>query len=399
MFIALPQVTRAQARPPLPKNNYQLEVRTHYGFYLHHHLEFRRFNATFPSFELAFQRSTYGNQRWEALYAYPIIGFSFFYSGMGGFEEIGEVYAVYPFINFPLNRDVDNRINFRLGVGLGYLTNKFDIENNPKNFAIGSHLNAAASLFFDYRKTISPRFTFVAAAGLTHFSNGSTKTPNYGLNMLTAVAGINFYLTRPNPYLEAKFLPILRPFEYDNKKWFSVEIMQSVGTRDMSQQLGERYFVSNTSANIMLPFALKYKIGLGLEMTYDGSDKAMLDHKKSQGTEELIYENDFHLIKFGAGLAYELMMSKTSFIFHLGYHNLAGRKIKTIEDSDPIENKLITKGIVYQKLGIKHHFTDNVFGSIALTAHGGRADFIGFGIGYKWDVKYYLSRNYAKGKW
>lgn len=373
---------QAQPRPPLPDNNYQLELRGHYGFYLHHHKELKRFNAAFPSVELAFQKSTFGRQRWEALYSYPTIGFSFFYSGMGGFDEIGKAYAVYPFINFPLNRNVDSRLNFRLGVGLGYLTNKFDPLENFRNYAIGSHLNAAASLFFDYRKTISPRFTFIAAAGLTHFSNGSTKTPNYGLNIVSAVAGINMYLSPPNPYLSLKYLPVLRLFEYDHKRHFSVELMQSFGTIDMSQKLGKRYYVSNTAFRFMIPHSLKGKYGIGLELTYDGSDKDVLAYRNQlEGKTDTI--PSFKFLKPGISIAYEMMLSKTSFLFDLGFHLGGAEK---------------TDGIAYQKAGLKYHFNERFFGVISLTAHAGRADFIGYGVGYRWDRIFYRHRDNHKLK-
>lgn len=382
--IGISQPAKAQPRPPLPVDNYQIELRTHYGIHLHHHIEFQRFNAEFSSFELSFQRSTFGRQKWEALYSYPLIGFSFFYSDMGGFKELGNAYALYPFINFPLNQDLDNRLTFRLGVGLGYLTNKFDPVYNHKNFAIGSHLNAAVSMFFDYRRTINQRFTFIAAAGLTHFSNGSSKTPNYGLNMVSAAVGLNAFINRPNAYLKLRFQPVLRPFEYDNKKWFTIELMQSFGTKDMSQQIGGRHYVTNTAVHLMFPLSLKYKLGLGLETTYNGGDKALLDNKtEKEQPDEPYYTNQLQLFKHGISLSYELILSKTSFLFNLGYHNEAGN---------------ITNWIAYQKVGIKYLFTDQLFGTIALTAHAGRADFIGYGIGYKWDFKYYLHRNKAKLK-
>lgn len=376
LFVTSETSLFGQPGPPLPENNYQIELRTHYGFYLHHHFELEHFNAHFPSFELAVQRSTFGRQRWESLYDYPIVGVAAFYSGMGNFEEIGQVFALYPFISFPLNTNVENRLNFRLGMGLAYLTNKYDPVENYRNFAIGSHLNAAASLYLDYRRVISPRFTFIASGGLTHFSNGSTKTPNFGLNILTAAAGLTWYIDRPNPYLDKKFLPILRLFEYDNKRHLSVEIIQSFGTRDMSQQLGKRFYVSNTAVNILLPVGMKGKAGLGLEVTYDASDKGVLDQRAAiEGVD--FYESNFDLLKPGVSAVYEMMLSRTSFIFQFGFH-LAGA-----EKSD---------GLAFEKLGVKYHFTNQLFGSIALTAHGGRADFIGYGVGYRWDYKYYLKK-------
>lgn len=367
---------KAQPRPPLPTDNYQIEVRNHYGFFIHHHFELERFNANFPAFEISLQRSTFGKNRWESAHNYPIIGFTALYSDMGGFKEIGSVYAAYPFINFPLNTDVHNRLFFRLGVGLGYLTNKYHRIDNYRNYAIGSHLNAAVSMYLDYHKPIGKRFNIIAGAGLTHFSNGSSKTPNFGLNILSVMAGLTWHINQPNPYLEQKFLPILRPFEYDNKKWFSVEAIQAVGTRDMSEQLGKRYFVSNTAINILKPVSIKGKIGVGIELTYDGSDKGLLDYK-NKVLGEATYSNDFEIIKPGISLIYEMMLSKVSFMFQFGAHIGGAEK---------------TDGTVYEKIGMKYHFTKQFFGNIALTAHGGRADYIGYGIGYRWDQNYYLKK-------
>ncbi len=372
MVFFLPELS-GQPGPPLPINNYQLELRSHYGYFLHHHFELERYNASFPAFELSLQRSTFGRQRWESLYDYPIIGIAAYYSPMGNFEELGKVFAAYPFISFPLNRSVENRLNFRLGVGLGWITNKYDPVNNYRNYAIGSHLNAAASLFLDYRRSIGRRFNFVATGGLTHFSNGSTKTPNFGLNILSASVGLTWYISRPNPYLDKKLLPILRRFEYDNKKRFSVDLAQSFGTRDMTQQLGKRFYVSNTAASIMFPVSMKGNLGLAIELTYDGSDKGVLDQRQLIEGGQL-YENELDIMKPGVGIVYEMLLSRTSFLFQMGAH-LGGA-----EKSD---------GYVYEKLGMRYYFTENLFGTIALTAHGGRADFIGYGIGYKWGHKFY----------
>ncbi|HMM12535.1 MAG TPA: acyloxyacyl hydrolase [Bacteroidales bacterium] len=363
----------AQPRPPLPTNNYQLEYRQHYGFFYHHHLEFERFNAHFPSFELSFQRSTFGRQRWESLWAYPLTGVSVYYSPLGGFEPIGQVVALYPFISFPLNENVRSRLNFRLGVGLGYLTNKYHPSENFQNFAIGSHLNAAANIFLDYRQVVNKRITFVAGTGLTHFSNGSTKTPNYGLNAFSAAIGFNVFLNEPNPFLEMRFWPVLRPFEYDNKRWYAIEVMQAFGTRDMTMELGNRYLVSNTSVNWLVPNGIKSRFGAGIDFTYDDSERGMLD-RRGAIEERKLYSNRLEIVKTGLSGIYEMRLSRMSFQFQLGVHLTGADK---------------TDGEIFEKLGAKFYFSDPWFVNIALTAHGGRADFIGYGIGYRFDRIYY----------
>ncbi len=368
LCVSLYQEAYTQARAPGSIHNIQVEGRVHYGFFMHHHREMEVFNRHFPAFELSLQKSTFGANRWEVLYQYPLVGVALWHSPLGSIPEIGEAFAIYPYINYPLNNHKNRSINFRLGLGLGYLTNRFDPIENYKHFAIGSHLNAAVSMYFDFRFKLSRRLRFVAALGLTHFSNGSMKTPNYGLNIPTVNAGFSYFLRAPNPYLDRRLLPELYPFEFDGKKWFSVELSGAMGTKDMSQQLGERFMVYSISANLLKQVSGKSKIGIGLDATYDASDKSIVERKNIQ------YNHDWQLIKPGANLAYELLMQKTSFLFNLGLH--LGSKEKT-------------EGDVYQKLAIKHLLTEQLFASVTLTAHFGKAEYIGFGLGYRFDFKYY----------
>lgn len=380
ILLLTPFALLAQPRPPLPDNNYQLEYRQHYGFFYQHHLEFERFNAHFPSYELSFQRSTFGRQQWESLWSYPLTGISLYYSPLGGFEPIGQVLAIFPYISFPLNENVRSRLNFRLGVGLGYLTKRYHPTSNFQNFAIGSHINAAANFSLDYRRQVSKHLTLVAGAGLTHFSNGSTKTPNYGLNAFSALLGMNVFLNNPNPFLKKRNYPVLRPFEYDNKKWYAIEIMQAFGTRDMTMELGNRYLVSNTAVNWLVPIGLKARFGVGLDITYDDSERGWLDRRGAILGQQL-YKNRFQITKPGLSGIYEMRLSRLSLQFQLGAH-LSGA-----DASD---------GDIFEKLSAKYYFSDPWFVSIALTAHGGRADFIGYGVGYRFDRIHY-PRN--KSRW
>ena len=223
----------SQPAKPATTHNLTAEIKLQYGLLMSHHLELDIFRSHFPAFEISLQKVTYGKYRWEAEYNYPLIGVSLWYSGLGGFPEIGSAIAVYPTINFPLFGDKKQSLNFKLGIGLGYLTNRFDRLKNYQNFAIGSHLNIAASLFFEYRNRISKMLTFTTGLGLTHFSNGTMKTPNYGLNILTASIGISSFLSNPNRSLNKKILPKLYPFEFDGRKYLSFEIAAAMAYKDM----------------------------------------------------------------------------------------------------------------------------------------------------------------------
>lgn len=359
----------SQPAKPATTHNLTAEIKLQYGLLMSHHLELDIFRSHFPAFEISLQKVTYGKYRWEAEYNYPLIGVSLWYSGLGGFPEIGSAIAVYPTINFPLFGDKKQSLNFKLGIGLGYLTNRFDRLKNYQNFAIGSHLNIAASLFFEYRNRISKMLTFTTGLGLTHFSNGTMKTPNYGLNILTASIGISSFLSNPNRSLNKKILPKLYPFEFDGRKYLSFEIAAAMAYKDMSQQYGKSFFVFAAYTNIMARVSYKSKFGIGFDLTHDGSD-------------QLIYErihatvpSDLHITKIGINIAYELIMDRLSFLFNAGTY-LSGMERS---ESD-----------LYQRLTLKYFITPKLFANMALSAHLGKAEYVGFGLGYQ--VKFIYKR-------
>lgn len=350
------------------ENNIQLESRLHYGFLLSHHLELDKFNSHFPAFEISIQKATYGNHRWEKKYDYPLIGVSFWTSNMGGFKEIGKAYALFPFINFPLFRNNESSFNFRIGLGVGYLGNKFDNKTNYKNFAIGSHVNIAANLLFEYRHKISKRFIFGSGIALTHFSNGSLKTPNYGLNIICANVSLTYFIHNPKKNGGRMLLPELFPFEFDGRKYLEVNMSFIISNKDMSQDLGQRFMVYAAFANIMKRVSYKSKFGIGIDITADQSDKYTLEHDI-----EAIKSEETSYIKTGISAAYELMISRASILFNLGMY-VTGDERKG--------------GDTFQRLTFKYAFNRNIFANIVLTSNAGKADYIGIGLGYRLNFIY-----------
>ena len=351
------------------KDNLQLETRLHYGFLMTHHLELEKFNSHFPSFELSLQKQTFGTHRWEKEYDYPIVGLSFWGSGIGGFKEIGNGYALLPFINFPLFRNNKSTFNFRLGIGLGYLENMFDNKNNYKNFAIGSHLNMAANLQFEYRLALSERFVFSSGFTLMHFSNGSTKTPNYGLNMLMGSVSMAYFLKPPRRYGGRMILPELYPFEFDGRKYLEVNFTFTIANKDMTQSLGERFMVYAFYSTLAKRVSYKSKFGIGLDITSDFSDKYLLE---LNATEEDNYSSTA-FVKTGLNASYELLISRMSFLFHLGIY---------------VGGKYRKRGDAYQRLALKYLLTRDLSAALTLSTHAGVADYIGLSLGYRFRFIY-----------
>ncbi len=346
----------------------------HYGYMYfqndQYHSALGRYSRHTPSYELSIHRNTYGEHRWEVLHNYPSIGLSFYYSSFGNDSisaELGKVFALYPFINFPITPGQNSKLTFKLGVGVGYLTNKFDPKENYHNYAIGSHVNAAVNLSFEYRQRIVERLYWVTSAGLTHFSNGSTRTPNMGINILGAATGLSWYLAPPKDHMDRRLRPKNYLFEFDGKRHFVTDYQYTVGFKDMSQQYGthQYFFVHDVAANFMFQISERDRLGLGVELVYDNSDK--------------ITKPDWDMyLKPGLLISYEMLFNQSSFMFNVGLRN-------NVPLNSPTFGMLF-----YQKVAARYYFNDNLFATIAFTTYDVKADFISIGIGYHIQHKYYL---------
>ena len=359
--------------------NYEIEARAHYGYmYFQNdesHSALGRYSGHTPSFELSLHRNTYGMHRWEVLHNYPAIGLTFYYSGLNGSQycdELGSVFALYPFINFPINTSLDSKITFKLGVGLSYLTKKFEPTENFHNYAIGSHVNAAINLSFEYRQRFTDRLYWVNSFGLTHFSNGATRTPNMGINIFSLASGFSWYLKDPKEHLDKRLRPKNYLFEFDGKKFLVSDIQYTLGFKDMSQQYASHdyFFIHDIAGNVMFQISERDRLGIGVEYVIDNSGK--IAHRND-------YPHPGWTNEIGILLSYEMMLDRISFMFNVGLRN----------------NKALPANafLFYQKLGLRYYINDNIFANLSFTTYDIKADFISIGFGYHFNHKYYLPKH------
>ncbi len=367
-FIITPELAVANSPHVLVENtffkdsliqNTEIDTRVSYGFYAHHHFEMSSYSAHFPSFELSIQKQTYGKSSWQSYFNYPTIGVTALYSGLGNIDIIGKAYAIYPFINFPFNKSKTNTFGLRFGVGLGYITEKFDLTSKYHNIYIGSNFNAAINIALEYKHYLSNRFKISVFAGLTHFSNGCSNYPNSGINIINAGAGLTYLLTNPHSYI---------PKSEDNDNYLKTidceyYIGISAGIKRIEYNQKENIGVYHIDFYIMDRISNLSKIGLGFDLVYDATDNiSIID---DYGYQRFTF---IEMLKPGISLAYELMMGDASFLFNFGYHPYGLD---------------MSFGRWYQKIAMKVDLGNYIYGKITLNTHFGVADFIGFGIGLR----------------
>ena len=343
------------------RSNIQIEPRLYYGFIVNHHIELEPFNAHIPAFELSIVKDTYGRKNWEKLHNYPIIGVSFFFSTLANHPAIGQSAAVYPFITFPIIRNEKDLLGFKLGLGISYLTKTFERLENYQNIAIGSHVNVAVNLMGEYRRQLN-KMTFISAGlSLIHFSNGSTVAPNYGLNIPMVSLALSKRISKPNDKIVMR-KPQIPTFSYKDNSIYIFNIMGAYASKNMGDVFGERYDVYLSSVSALKYFNKISALGLTFDFSYDGSHRDMLIRNG------IIDPSFITVMRPGIAPTYEMSISKLILTFGVGFY--WGGK----EKSD---------GDIYEQLTLKYLFYKNIFASITLRAHGGRAAFVAWGLGYR----------------
>ncbi|MGA2822428.1 MAG: acyloxyacyl hydrolase [Bacteroidales bacterium] len=348
-------------------SNMMAEGRFYYGFLYAQHSELERFNGHFPVFEINLRQETYGKHIWERAFGYPEIGFTFLYTGLGKSPELGSAFSIFPFIDFPLLRYKKISFNFRFGLGAGYLTKRFDRITDYKNLAIGSHINASANMMFLVRYKLSGRFILSLGFGLQHFSNGSLKLPNYGLNIIAVNAGVAYRLARENKSISDRFIPPTEPYSAILRHHIEFDVGVALGWKNMKAVLGKNFLVYHLYENTFFPVKRKSKWGFGLDLSYDESQVKILENQGADVT------NKLKIARPGINAAYMLVLSKLDFILNLGYY---------------LGGQLRSNGPFYEKISFQYKFSKDFYANVMLKVHWGKADYIGWGFGLHIEKSY-----------
>lgn len=344
------------------RSDIQIELRTSWSFMMCHHQEMELFRAHFPIFEVSVQRQTFGAETWHQLLNYPAVGVTVIYSGVGGMPEIGSIFGAYPYMSFNFLKSRKNMLNARLGVGVGYATKKWDARDNPKNTFLGSHFNALFSINFEYSRVLSERWRLSAYTGITHLSNGGSRSPNNGINPWQFGLSGRYFIKQPKERLPLEIIDNeqYKSWKKKNISWY-FGFLYSLKDIDEYMGYGKHWSVYNLQLNVMKRVSQMSKVGIGIDIVYDETDKEILKLKK-------IDYKPIEILKPGVNVAYELVLKSTSFLFNFGFH---------------VGGKDLCEGRIYQKINLKQNVSEHIFVTFGLTTHWGWADYLGFGVGFK----------------
>ncbi|MFD1871941.1 acyloxyacyl hydrolase [Hymenobacter bucti] len=349
--VAYDSVAAPAARQPLVLGAYAQG-----SFILNHTRAISHLVASHPTgFELNAQRQTTGAAAWHGWYKYPKVGLALVYYDYHN-PTLGQSYAATLYISKPFVRTRRHDLSFRLGTGLAWFTNPFDLQANRKNTIVSSALNATMQLRLEYDYALSPHLGVLVGVALNHYSNGATTKPNFGINLPSVVLGLNYHQQRPAPTV-----PYLAPTPADVGRNFLL-LSTSLGYKQLELGTYTKYAVSSATVAAGRRVSRKSNLLVGVEGFYDRS--LLAAQKDTARNQEALVD----VKKAGIFLGHELLFGRLAFGAYLGFY---------------VYNPYKSNSFFYERLGLKYQFTDVLFGAVDLKVHGGTADVIEFKVGAK----------------
>ncbi len=353
--------------------------------------------------EFAVEWQTMGEKPWHQFLSFPKVGMGAVYLNLGNPDTLGNAFALYPYINIPLLRTNFIKLYIKPGAGISYLTKTFKdatayytsggVNLDRSNAAIGSHINVYFAGSVNFEIPIAAGLSLTGDCGWNHVSNGSFIQPNSGINMLNGFIGLKYFPNHKkygNP--EKQSIPGL-------PKRLTTEIILSGGARQLYYK-DNRYFpIGSVSIAGFYPLTNYYRMGIGVDAFYDGvfgevngSSVASENETKYQRT---FIKSDLpeNKIRMGISWQHELIMGRLTAGFHFGlylYNPIKNLEPYTTAATTAINKPLIYSynidkedGWLYTRASLKYALSKHIFAAIGLKTHLQKAEFIEWGLGYR----------------
>ena len=321
--------------------------------------------------EIHVNKQLYGQKEWHQWQRYPSVGASFFYFNLGNKDVFGTAYGICPTLNLKfLNSKIlpkgHVRGYFQIGSGLAYLTTHYDFLTNPTNNAVGSKLNNITHIKIELEKTLSQHWKVQGGLSFTHFSNGSSQTPNYGINIPAANLGLIYC---PNPVDSADY--IRHNLSSKPNRRLGVSMHTELAFTETSIAGGPRYPVYIASVAGVYHINKVNRLMIGLEYEQNKNIYAFA----LQSTHAMTRDEAFRQAsRYSIYFADELMYGRVSILLQIGIY-VAKDKSLFIPDS------------WYDKLGLRWYFppigrpATQFYAGIYLKSHRISAEYLAIGGG------------------
>lgn len=365
--------TFAQGRRNV-NNNYYVQKKIGIGYYsgylISQHQELDSLKKGFVNaFEVDLCLGTNGTKYWHGYYKYPSFGFTFMYTDFDYLTVLGNSLSISSYVKFPLVSGKVFSINLKTGAGLALLNKRYDSLQNPKNIAISTHLNGLINVGLITGIKLGDRSSFDIGVNALHFSNGSIKKPNYGLNLMTVSSTLYIYL---NTF--QKIPPYLKFQKKEKQRWF---ITLSGAVKETGDPGGSLYGVGSISLEYNRPWKRLLRYGGVFDVMYDDATFYHLDE------DSVSYSAKYSATKVGAGIQFEMALDRLSAFAACGVY---------------LYNIDKQVGPLYQRVGLRYRLSSLIYTQLALKTHLNHADYLEFGVAFNFNANIKHKKTYKDYK-
>ena len=331
---------------------------------------FHRPINSFRSLSLQFSKQTSGNKLWEQLYNFPRYGAGINISYFPDASYLGVPVSFYSALGIPIKRW--NKFSIFSDMGLGIAFNWNTGKDDPYNIAIGSPV----TLYFNEGLSVEYKsvngLILSAGAGLTHFSNGSVKVPNRGINTISPRVCIGYNFDRAEGEFKHQTIP---EFKKQSDCFISAfgavrnDYYYGTDVDSLTKYRGVYYGTYGISFAFERLVSRKSVFGFGFMADYYGMANSSVTVENGRLVPHpASFRNGLEISVFPS---YELVMNKLSAILQHGFY---------LYRSDyPFRNP-----VGYQRVGLRFNVISDLSVSVYMRLHDyGIADYIEWTLGYK----------------
>jgi len=363
---------------------YFIDVNLHTGLVINNYVFWDSFPARNPSalIELKFGKQTIGEKKWHQHYGFPQAGLSLIGGYLGNSKELGYTIGLVP--NMTLNAINQHKWSLKvtLGLGFAYFNKPYDLETNPTNILIGSHIASMSIAQLYFRRILSDNTDFNFGLSAIHASDGHYQLPNVGLNKITVQFGVKHYFNkRPTKfYTDSSF--------FNAEKELKFGIRLGFGMHEFGNELGpvegSKYPIIDGAFYVKKPAG---KIGsalLGLGYKYYSSFYEKIVEDSTFSSNLRLKSSVFTLF-----LGYEFEMGRISLLAQGGIniYNPFWRRFTELVEEEWTFYKQV-EGLISTRLGLQYYFFEpikyqqNAYLGLYIKANMGGADFVSLSTGF-----------------
>lgn len=379
---SLPVMQDSLSHHPRFIHNLGVEIRPGYVFPTNSFLRgvndkreaINRYWATQLKYSFQFHPNTLASRIYGGAYQGIGVGHYTF----GNRNKLGNPLAFYLFqgariVSFTPRLSFNYEWNFGLSLGWKH----YDPESNKYNVMMGSKMNAYINTNFYLNWLLSPQFDLRSGVTLTHFSNGNTRFPNAGINMIGVKMGLVYHFNRMNKFFTN---PLSRMYIPKFPRHMSYDLVVFGSWRRKGYISGDEfipsplaYKVLGISLSAMYNVSYKFRIGVALDEVYDASANVFV--KESPDTPQGFVKPPFNAqIALGVSGRAEFVMP----YFTVG----VGMGSNVLHRGGDLE-------AFYQMLVLKIAVTRSSFLHIGYSLKNFQTpNFLMLGIGYRFNNKY-----------